>query len=322
MNDFLTRLTERLRPERLVLQPILPSRFEQVAVTEPFWRGPLDPFSVVDAEAGRNPAAARSNLDDRGTHLSLSIHSAPTVERQRQDPTARVIAETAKGDQETGKSFAQTERTLARREADEATFSAQKTPPPANTPPHGLGSTPPGERRMKLRMQEGVDRSMVREPSIVQEQSATARADHQSTRPEDENLRATRVPKPTRELSLTDKSPILVKEHESTPIEPRVEGQLLHEPKAAFPSSRFDPPPPEQGALRPLPANSTHQRVGGDSAAAFELKTFASPEIHVTIGRIEVRAIVTPPSGPRLQAPRAPQSSLDDYLRSRKEAAA
>jgi hypothetical protein len=252
MNDFLTRLSERLRPERLVLRPVLPSRFEQASTMEPFWRESIDPSLAVDAQAGGNPPAARSKPDDHAAHMFPSVQSAHAVERQNQDSTAHVVAQNANRSLDAGKSFAQSERALAH----------------------------------------------------------------------PENRRATHVSRTTLELSLTAESQIPVKERESVPIDPRIKGQLLRDPKAAFPSSRFDPPPPEQGALQPLPANSTHQRVGRDSAAAFESKTLASPEIRVTIGRIEVRAIVAPSGGPRLQAPRAPQSSLDDYLRSRKEAVA
>jgi hypothetical protein len=320
MNDFLTRLTERVRPERLVLRPVLPSRFEQAPITEPFCRESVDPFSVVDTQAGGNPASARSNLDDHAPHKPRDIHSTPAVERQHQDPTVHVIAQAEKGSLEAGRSFTRSQRALARRETDEATFSAQKIPSPANTFPHGLTSSPLGKLRIKPAKRETVDESMVREPSIEQEQSVTAQADHQSTRPEDENLPANRISRRPRELSLKDESRIPVKERESVSIEPRVISELLDEPKTIFPSSRFDPPPSKQGTLRPLPVNSTHQRLSGDSALAFESKILASPEIRVTIGRIEVRAIVAPPTGPRLHAPRTPQSSLDDYLRSRKEA--
>jgi hypothetical protein len=318
MSDFLTRLTERVRPGKMVLRPVLPSRFEQVSTTDP-WES-VDPFSVVDAEA--HPPAAGSNLNDHAAPISSPIHSTHAVESQHQDPTAHVIAQTAKTSLETGKPFARSERALPRREADQATFLTQKIPPAENTPLPGLSSSPLDKRRINPAKQETASRLVVREPSIEQEHAVTVQADRWAERPEDQNLPANRASKPPRELSLTDESRIQVRQRESFPIEPRVKGQLPHEAKTAFLSSRLDPPQPEQGALRPLRANSTHQRVSGDSAATFESRPFASPEIRVTIGRIEVRAIVAPSGSPRPQTPRAPQSSLDDYLRSRKEALA
>ena len=67
------------------------------------------------------------------------------------------------------------------------------------------------------------------------------------------------------------------------------------------------PPPPPAAAIEP--ARPTR---GGDEAPAPEAAP-AAPVIQVTIGRVEVRAVMAPPSPPR-PAPR-PRLSLDDYLR-------
>jgi len=317
MNDFLTRLTERTRPGRVVLRPVLPSRFEQVSINEPFWRESIDPFSAADAA----PAAARPNLDHGAADMSPSIRAELAVERPRQDPATHVIAPTAKGNLEAGRPFAGSELVLPGREISEATFSVREICPPTNTPPRGSTSSPPGKRRMKPAKPEIVDRSTVREPSIEQRHAATAQADYHQPQPEDRNLPALPPSKPPGELSLIDESRIPTKKGESGPIEPSLKRQLPPEAKSAFLSSHLDPPQPEQGALRPVPAHSTRQRVTRDYSPA-EFEPLTSPEIRVTIGRIEVRAIVTQPSGLRPQASRTPQSSLDDYLRSRKEAVA
>lgn len=55
----------------------------------------------------------------------------------------------------------------------------------------------------------------------------------------------------------------------------------------------------------------------GESAAAREHVVESPPTVHVSIGRVEVRAVAPPrPAPPRAQAPAAPKMSLDEYLRS------
>jgi hypothetical protein len=58
-----------------------------------------------------------------------------------------------------------------------------------------------------------------------------------------------------------------------------------------------------------------------DAAAAGRLKAqqepLPAPTIHVTIGRIEVRATPAPASAPPSRPKPAPTMSLDDYLRQR-----
>jgi hypothetical protein len=43
----------------------------------------------------------------------------------------------------------------------------------------------------------------------------------------------------------------------------------------------------------------------------------APPSVQVTIGRVEVRAILTPPVPPQRRPPARPRLSLDEYLRQR-----
>jgi hypothetical protein len=325
MSDFLTRLTERLRPGRLTLRPVLPSRFEPVttvAASQTFCGEANGSFAVVNAQVEGNPVAARPSLANHAVHASPSTDNAQAMRCQHQDSTTRVIARTAQRSLEAGEPFVESERSLMRRQVGEAPFTAQEITPPATRLPRRSNSSPAGQLRTKPIKQETAGRSTVPEPWFEEEQSAPAQANCLSTRSEKENLPPNDSFKPTRASSPTNEPRTAAKEHDSMPVGCRVNRQILHEAKETLHSSRLHFPPPKQGALIPAPVKSTYQRMGGDSEAAFDSKLFASPEIRVTIGRIEVRAIVAPPTGPPPPAPRAPRSSLDDYLRSRKEAVA
>jgi hypothetical protein len=67
---------------------------------------------------------------------------------------------------------------------------------------------------------------------------------------------------------------------------------------------------PPQTSIGRKPAEAQTKLVSPVSTA---------PEIHVTIGRIEVRAINSP--APVQAPPRKPELSLDDYLRTRNQRA-
>jgi hypothetical protein len=54
------------------------------------------------------------------------------------------------------------------------------------------------------------------------------------------------------------------------------------------------------------------------SGVRVELAPAPAPAIHVTIGRIEVRAVEKAPAGPSRYEPRGPRTSLEDYLRQRR----
>lgn len=324
MSDFLTRLTERLRPRERPLRPVVPSRFEPVTTvtaTEPFRREPIRPLTVVDAQAEGNPVAARPDLHDHTAHVSPSADSEQAMQRQHQDSTTAVVTQTAQRTLEAAEAFVHSEQPLVRRQVGEALLPAQKISPAASTLPRGSTSFPLGKMRVKPTKQETVERSTVTQPSIEQQQSVQLRADRHSMRPADQNLLANDPFKPDWALSAAEpQTP--AEEHESVHVERHVKSQLLPEPRETFPWSRLPFSTPKQGALLPAAGKSTYQSMDGNPGAEFDSKLFASPGIRVTIGRIEVRAIATPPPSPRPPAPRAPRSSLDDYLRSRKEAPA
>ena len=90
-----------------------------------------------------------------------------------------------------------------------------------------------------------------------------------------------------------------------------------------------DPPISQQsksavlrGELLPSSASFGHRTWSAEQDETHDPSFFASPEIRVTIGRIEIRAITPPAVSQSPAAPRTPKISLDDYLRSRNGTAA
>jgi hypothetical protein len=73
-----------------------------------------------------------------------------------------------------------------------------------------------------------------------------------------------------------------------------------------------DTPPPRFDPLQP---QSRRDSIAADGAGLS-----AAPEIRVTIGRVDVRLVSTPPVAPARRAPTAPRLTLTDYLDTRQEA--
>jgi len=83
------------------------------------------------------------------------------------------------------------------------------------------------------------------------------------------------------------------------------------------------PAPTERAASQPIEAVTAHPPVLAHTrkaAAEQPAAQKAAPTIRVTIGRIEVRAVVPAPPTPRPAAePRMPALPLDQYLKQRGE---
>ena len=124
------------------------------------------------------------------------------------------------------------------------------------------------------------------------------------------------APKPSPALALPRMSP----SGDRQPTVPRREASAGKEPPARPAAWREEPSPPV--AVQPVRPASTiveprvTPRIETPSQAAAPSHA-KSPEtvIHVTIGRIEVRA--TPETPPARKVPAAPVTGLDEYLRSR-----
>jgi hypothetical protein len=68
-----------------------------------------------------------------------------------------------------------------------------------------------------------------------------------------------------------------------------------------------------QPRIRPLPEDRSDGKIGLDDEKA----AMPAPTIHVTIGRVEVRATQSSSTAPSKSSPSRPAMSLDDYLRGR-----
>jgi len=88
-------------------------------------------------------------------------------------------------------------------------------------------------------------------------------------------------------------------------------------------------PPPSPAAVRstaspPIPPRETNRAIGYDAATDGQLDetppAVPAPAIRVTIGRIDVRAVMAPapPARRASQAPAKPSQSLEEYLRAGK----
>lgn len=87
-------------------------------------------------------------------------------------------------------------------------------------------------------------------------------------------------------------------------------GQLAPQPAAAAPPVVRAPPVPLPAT--PVAAKPARVRHSADSQP-----NAVAPAIHVTIGRVEVRAVQAPPAAPRAARPAAPRLSLEEYLQPR-----
>jgi hypothetical protein len=76
------------------------------------------------------------------------------------------------------------------------------------------------------------------------------------------------------------------------------------------------------GAPTPLPPIASRNRARTETSFATDADSSPAPTIHVTIGRVEVRAIMPAAQATQPPARPAPKMSLDDYLRRRNEGAA
>jgi len=110
-------------------------------------------------------------------------------------------------------------------------------------------------------------------------------------------------------------APQLPRPERKSPSVETVEARPLA-PRAALPPSA--PPEAPRAAVRPLVKPRVTPRFESPrTAAAAPRAKAAEPVIHVTIGRIEVRATPPPAETRKERAAAAPVMSLDQYLRSR-----
>jgi hypothetical protein len=324
MSDYLMRLVERLRPGRETLQPALPSRFEPAkasAAPDMFWREADESFAVADDKGGHNSSAARLIPDDVARQKSLSMDD--TLD-QREDggSTARAATQTPRPNHEPEKLLVETKRLIQRNQLRPERPTDHRQQAATNirdgtTTIHGT-SPSPTVRGPRIEPREGATTERPVTPVRLTEQDQFALSPSRLRRiaPEDESLRS----RAALESLQSGQSRLEASKLESKTNPGRAEQELQHEREgpASFPTSK-------SAALRGellLSSASFGHRTRSAEDEAHDAKFFASPEIRVTIGRIEVRAITPPAVSQSPAAPRTPKISLDDYLRSRNGTAA
>jgi hypothetical protein len=104
--------------------------------------------------------------------------------------------------------------------------------------------------------------------------------------------------------------------NELIPIAPRkMQNPNVQDPNPAVPARQFLLP---ATAYVPHPPVAGNERTLANTPPSSSADSAPAPVIHITIGRLEVRAITAPAAAPAQRPERAiPKLSLDNYLRSR-----
>jgi hypothetical protein len=308
MSDYLGRIVERLRsPKATAMQPIWPSRFEPVGADAPgFSTQDLEQPTSPQTEVRRREQLAEPRHPIRPAEEGEILRNTPALtalKSARQSPAgSQVVAEASKEighrleapQAESGVPFPVEHNVVEKmRVALHPLRETQGLGTSAQLPAQGRGfdagtgqraapSRPPGE-----------------EPSIS----------HQMSAREEQEESSVRVERRTIIEEVTASKPLFADEFVRGEVERRT---IIQEAPA--------PPPEVIAALKPAwPPADRRLLSHATTSRTRDLHSSERSEIRVTIGRIEVRAITTPPSALPAQKPpaRQPKVSLDDYLRFR-----
>jgi hypothetical protein len=318
MSDYLMRVVQRLRSGRRSLQPALRSRFEP-AKTNPgsqaIRREADEPFAGVDDKGGHDSSATRLIPHDLGRQTSLSMDDTLN---QREDggATALVAAQAPRPIRDPEELLVETlvERNLLLPEH------------PANYRPLGTkdilegtaivrdNSPFPTVRRSRIEPKEerATEGPVTPVRSTEREQFVLSPSRRRQIAPEDQSLRSQTALKPSQPVQPRLEGSKLESETDSRPADHELQHQ--RDAPANFLTSK---PAVRRGKLLPSSASFVHRTQNEERDETHDPSVFASPEIRVTIGRIEVRAVTPPGVSQGPPAKRTPKISLDDYLRSR-----
>lgn len=297
MPDFFTRLAERTLGLANTIQPVVPSLFapgaplidgqaeaEQELTTEERAPQPDRAAPEIDAldEQRRNPA---QQIAPRSVIGPPDEPPAPTVERAR--PAQLQIEPAARSEPHHAVPAAEAPQMIERLSAAPPTSPirqpAERSQPPRTTmraEVDQLVSTPDVAPSSK---------SIAPRPAVDQQPAATA-----------PSARSLVTAQPV-DLHAPDRSTVLV------PV-----ADERHAPSVERQTNTTQAERPALVVREPsMPRIQPAQRAPEPPAAQ------PAPQIHVSIGRIEVRAVTTPPAAtPPPKPTPTPHISLDDYLRS------
>ncbi|MET9265738.1 hypothetical protein [Amycolatopsis sp. NPDC004079] len=284
MNDFVDRLLGRI--DAPPIRPLVPTLFEPAS---PVGAEPGLPMGTF-TESARKPVVAKETERARevpglGQVIRETLATLPgPVERVRESEVSHT----------------------------ERVESVHETRVPQPEPYERVLETPVPSPQVVERVREvsepGEPGSVVRE-SVVESRTHTEHATVSSSERVTESLREREVRTERLQRETTVPQPAAAAEPETAPTSPepvRAAPVPTVEPVRAHPVAR---PRPEPG---PQPQQQLQQPL-----VIRRQKAPAQPDVHISIGRVEVTARPVPAAAPKPRQERKPLLSLDDYLRER-----
>jgi hypothetical protein len=307
MRDYLSRLAGRVRHVTPALQPLLPSFFEpaKVGVSSgpPIEPSEIEQSSIAGIQAAAIDATPAAGVPSRSSPLDPPsiVSDGPTEKRQFESPVRTSVRD-----------IFQAARTQPQKVALENSDLGErsKSPTPPNLEPSVLSVRPRSQEERKS------DRPAAFPPGPGERVPAP---------PVTPTIRIT-PPTPSAVVPLSQSPPTpKPKDVSIEPIRPPVTRQQRGDP--VNPSRPVEIRSVKPVNLQPVtaakpvtsPPQTSIDRKRAEAQTKLVSPVSTAPEIHVTIGRIEVRAINSP--APVQAPPRKPELSLDDYLRTRNQRA-
>ncbi|MBV9786845.1 MAG: hypothetical protein JOZ51_01635 [Chloroflexi bacterium] len=306
MPDFFTRLAERTLGLANTIQPVLPSRF-----------APGAPGIAAGMEVEQELTIEESTPQPSQQKRSTSRSIEATVEQQRtpaqpphdQQSATRVVVH-------------QPDQPPAPTVERAAPAQPRRDPAPVDRPSH---TAPPAETSHLIERHAESAQPTMRSsaPAAQSDAQRFAPAAHQGEHP-----RLVDAPAPSlrsneqrtsleRQTTLTEPAAqALPSDERHDPGEPRATLlPLTDERQVPYAQRRDSTAPAERPEL--VEREQNPPRASATPRTIEPSATQAGPQIHVSIGRIEVRAVTPPPAPAARPAPTpTPRMSLDDYLRS------
>jgi len=302
MSDYLARLAGRVRHASPVLRPLLPSFFEPAIARVTNWaeteHTEIERSSIGAEEAVRDTIPSTAEVPRR-TLESESPFTIPAGLEQKREPEGPVRTYVSA-----------VPHTVA---ASEQTVASQTSEPELSrsSPSHLPGST---EQIIRSRQQD-------RSGSLSQDLFHPAPEDKGPMLPVPQITRL--APEIASVTVALRRSPTPQPAPSSDPVRPfasqesalsSLKLQPLIEPRGSSQPLVQSPPVTESASFPAI----TRRPV--EVPATFASPPPLAPEIHVTIGRIEIRAVS--PAAPIQPRSRKPELSLDEYLRLRNKGTA
>jgi hypothetical protein len=283
MSDFLSQLAERALALPPMVRPRLQSIYEPPAAS--VLQNPLEEHVEVPAEPPRGIESAHEQTLQSPDEKAGAEQAREAVDQKPAAARERKVKPQAPSEQPV----------LTKRDAPR--------PPPLPHESESAGKIKTAEPKTPPhRMTRKDDRQLDRMPTAAAKQPITPREGtktHSAERLVESDLEA-HTP-PTQKESAQPQT----FSHES---KPRVEKPAMHPIAVTVRSAQQ---PRQEHARSTLPLTPA-QREGSPRASA--------PAVHVTIGRVEVRAVMPPMATPKIASPATPKLSLEDYLKQRRSA--